>query len=151
MSIRRSRLLPAAAGGALALTLALSGCSGGSEDTGSNGAASSDVGAPTMGEHVDADTFMAGIQTGDVTVIDVRTPQEFAAGHIEGALNINVESPDFAAQIADLDPEGTYAVYCRSGNRSRVAMQQMEQAGFANMFGLEGGIGALRQSDLVTG
>ncbi len=84
-------------------------------------------------------------------MIDVRTPQEFAAGHIEGALNINVESPDFAAQIAALDPDGTYAVYCRSGNRSRVAMQQMEQAGLANVFGLEGGIGALRQSDLVTG
>ncbi len=150
MSIRTSRLATAIAGGALALSLTLSGCTGG-DGGGSAGATSSDVSAPRMGEHVDATTFMAGIRAGNVTVIDVRTPQEFAAGHIEGALNINVESPDFAARIADLDPEGTYAVYCRSGNRSRVAVQQMERAGLTNVFGLDGGIGALRKSDLVTG
>jgi len=146
-----SRLATALAGGALALTLVLSGCGGGADDGAANGSAASDVAAPARGEHVDADTFRAGIQADNVTVIDVRTPQEFAAGHIEGALNINVESPDFAAQIADLDPEGTYAVYCRSGNRSRVAVQQMERAGLTNVFGLDGGIGALRKSDLVTG
>jgi rhodanese-related sulfurtransferase len=62
-------------------------------------------------------------------VIDVRTPAEFAAGHVEGAVNYDVQSPQFAAQIATLDPGGEYLVYCRSGNRSQAAAAQMESAG----------------------
>ncbi len=75
-----------------------------------------------------------------VTVIDVRTPEEFAQGHIEGAVNYNVEGPDFGAQIATLDPAGTYAVYCRSGNRSQVAVSEMSQAGVNGIYELESGI-----------
>lgn len=63
-------------------------------------------------------------------VIDVRTPTEFAAGHLEGAVNIDVQSPDFEAQVSALDPSGTYYVYCRSGNRSAQAIDRMEAAGF---------------------
>jgi rhodanese-related sulfurtransferase len=66
-------------------------------------------------------------------VIDVRTPAEFATGHLEGALNIDVQSPDFAAQINELDPDATYFIYCRSGNRSGQAIAQMSNMGFANM------------------
>jgi phage shock protein E len=63
------------------------------------------------------------------TVIDVRTPEEFAAGHVEGALLIDVSTPDFAARIAALDPEGEYLVYCRSGNRSAQAVATMRDTG----------------------
>ena len=66
----------------------------------------------------------------DTVIIDVRTPAEFASGHLEGALNIDVHSPDFAAQIMELDPSGEYFVYCRSGNRSGQAIAQMTQMGF---------------------
>ena len=66
----------------------------------------------------------------DTVIIDVRTPAEFASGHLEGALNIDVQSPDFAAQIMELDPSGEYFVYCRSGNRSGQAISQMTQMGF---------------------
>ena len=66
----------------------------------------------------------------DTVIIDVRTPAEFASGHLEGALNIDVQSPDFAAQIMELDPSGEYFVYCRSGNRSGQAIAQMTQMGF---------------------
>lgn len=62
-------------------------------------------------------------------IIDVRTPAEFASGHVEGAVNYDVQSPQFAAQIANLDPDGAYLVYCRSGNRSKAAAAQMEGAG----------------------
>lgn len=139
----------ALAGGLLAAGLALSGC--GSTDSPA-GTATVEAGAPQAprGAHVDADTFRASLSDG-VTILDVRTPQEFADGHIAGAVNIDVSSPDFAQQVAELDPEGTYAVYCRSGNRSRAAMAVMQDAGLADVFGLEGGIGALAPSDLVTG
>ena len=108
-----------------------------------------EAGAVQRGEHVDADTFRASLSD-DVTILDVRTPQEFAEGHIAGAVNIDVSSPDFAQQVSELDPEGTYAVYCRSGNRSRTAMAVMQDAGLSDVFGLEGGIGALDPEDLVT-
>ena len=69
----------------------------------------------------------------DTVVIDVRTPGEFAGGHLEGALNIDVQSPDFAAQISQLDPAGDYFVYCRSGNRSGQAISQMSNMGFTSL------------------
>ena len=100
--------------------------------------------------------FLANAQTYTLdgvkskVVIDVRTPQEFAAGHLPGAVNINVEDPSFATQIGELDPAGTYALYCRSANRSRVAEEVMLGAGFENVFGLEGGVTALDPNELVT-
>jgi len=71
-------------------------------------------------------------------VIDVRTPAEFAEGHLDGALNINLESGNFASEISQLDPAGTYLIYCRSGNRSGQAINQMEAAGFTNLTNLGG-------------
>lgn len=73
-------------------------------------------------------------QTADASayaaIIDVRTPEEFATGHVPGAINISVESPTFDSEIAALDPgKGTYLIYCRSGNRSAVAAEKMKAAG----------------------
>ena len=73
-----------------------------------------------------------GLSEGTV-IIDVRTPSEFAGGHLEGALNIDVQSPDFAAQVSQLDPTKDYFVYCRSGNRSGQAISQMSNMGFTSM------------------
>ena len=67
------------------------------------------------------------------TVIDVRTAQEYAAGHIAGAQNIDVEAADFATRIATLDKAGKYLVYCHSGRRSGMAAQQMAAAGFTDI------------------
>jgi rhodanese-related sulfurtransferase len=66
-------------------------------------------------------------------VIDVRTPAEFASGHLEGAVNIDVQSPDFEALVSQLDPTGSYYVYCRSGNRSGQAIDRMTALGFADL------------------
>ncbi|HEX5828286.1 MAG TPA: rhodanese-like domain-containing protein [Candidatus Limnocylindrales bacterium] len=65
-------------------------------------------------------------------VIDVRSPEEFAAGHIAGAVNIDVDG-DFASGIAQLDKEGAYLLYCRSGRRSAIAAQEMAAAGFTDI------------------
>ena len=50
-----------------------------------------------------------------------------------GAINVDVESADFADQIAELDPEGSYIVYCRSGRRSALAADQMATVGFTHI------------------
>lgn len=94
------------------------------------------------GSHVDSASFAAAAETPGAVILDVRTPAEFASGHLPGAINIDVSAPGFADEIAELDAEGAYAVYCRSGNRSRAAIEQMTAAGLASTVGLEGGIGA---------
>lgn len=88
-----------------------------------------------------------------VRIIDVRTPQEFAEGHIAGAELIDISQPDFAERIAALDPAATYFVYCRSDNRSGVATEMMLGMGFTSMFELRGGTVAWQQAGLplVTG
>lgn len=83
-----------------------------------------------------------------VVVLDVRTPAEFAEGHLPNAVNLDVESPTFASGVGQLDQNATYAVYCRSGNRSKVAMDQMNQAGFEKTTDLDGGIVAWQADGL---
>lgn len=66
-------------------------------------------------------------------VIDVRTASEYAEGHLEGAINIDVQSASFATDVSQLDPSGTYVVYCRSGNRSKTAIDTMTGLGFSSL------------------
>jgi rhodanese-related sulfurtransferase len=66
-------------------------------------------------------------------IIDVRTPEEFATQHVVGAVNIDVDGADFSSQIAELDPDQRYLVYCHSGNRSEQAASQMEAAGIKDI------------------
>lgn len=70
----------------------------------------------------------------DVVVVDVRTPGEFDQGHLQGAELIDIQSPDFADRIAELDPEVTTVVYCRTGNRSAQAVQRMADQGFTDLY-----------------
>lgn len=75
--------------------------------------------------------------TADTVIVDVRTPAEYAAGHLEGATNIDVEAADFGSKIGKLDKSKSYFVYCRSGNRSAQAITQMKAAGFTHL--IDGG------------
>ena len=84
--------------------------------------------------------FAAKISEPGVVVLDVRTAGEFAEGHLENAINIDVEGGQFDAGIAQLDKTKTYAVYCRSGRRSGVAVGKMSEAGFTSLFNLNAGI-----------
>lgn len=84
---------------------------------------------------------------GEVVVIDVRTPAEFDEGHLEGAVNHNVEDGSLADALASLDPAGEYIVYCRSGRRSAIAAQQMAEAGFVNVTDL----GSVEEAASATG
>lgn len=68
-------------------------------------------------------------------LVDVRTPEEFAAGHIPGAVNIPVQELD--RRIGELEPkERTVVVYCRSGNRSGSAARMLKSAGYAEVHDL---------------
>lgn len=142
MSTRR----PAALAAAVVLVLApasalMSGCSSSSGGSGAPAVAAATA-LPASGSTVDAATFAAALAMKKSVLIDVRTPAEFAAGHIAGATNIDVEAADFATKIGSLDKGAAYALYCRSGNRSGAAMQAMLGAGFTQVFHLGGGIGA---------
>jgi phage shock protein E len=66
-------------------------------------------------------------------VIDVRTPAEFASGHLQGAVNDDIQATAFTAQIAKLDKNGTYVVYCKSGNRAGQAVTAMKAIGINNV------------------
>ncbi len=76
------------------------------------------------------------------TIIDVRTPEEYAEGHIAGAQNIDFYAGDFSDKISQLNKNTPYAIYCRSGNRSGQTLMFMESLGFTNVVDLQGGIGA---------
>lgn len=73
-------------------------------------------------------------------LIDVRTLQEFQAGHLDGAINLDFYQNDFATQIAELDRTKQYAIYCRTGNRTGETRKLMEQLGFTDVIELQGGI-----------
>jgi rhodanese-related sulfurtransferase len=73
-------------------------------------------------------------------ILDVRTASEFQAGHIEGALGIDVNLPSFSEELAQLDRSVTCLVYCRSGNRSRTALGIMEDLGFTRIYHPTNGI-----------
>jgi rhodanese-related sulfurtransferase len=95
---------------------------------------------PAAGQHLAAGEFSTAMKAPGTIVLDVRTPTEYAGGHLTGAQNIDIEAADFATRIAALDKSATYAVYCRSGNRSGTALEQMKAAGFSHVYDLTGGI-----------
>jgi len=75
-------------------------------------------------------------------LIDVRTPNEYSAGHIEGAQNINLHDDSFTVQINKLDKKQTVYVYCKAGRRSAEASSVLKQNGFKNVVELDGGTDA---------
>ena len=113
--------------GALVLGLGASAFAGGcSSDSGADPAAAE---APAPSKPAPGVPAATAARAAGATVIDVRTPDEYAAGHVDGAKMINIQGPTFAAEIAKLDPEVTYVVYCRSGNRSAAAAEKMRAIG----------------------
>lgn len=96
----------------VALAVGLAGCGGATDP------------APAAPDAATASGLPAG-----TVLLDVRMPDEFATGHLEGALNLPVELPDFADRVAELDPDAAYLVYCRSGRRADLAVEYMTSLG----------------------
>jgi len=76
----------------------------------------------------------------DFVIIDIRTPQEYADGYIERAINVDFYAADFEQQLDQLDKNEIYLVYCRSANRSGQAMPVFERLGFTTVYNMLGGI-----------
>jgi len=87
--------------------------------------------------HIDPKTATA--------IIDVRTALEYSEGHLQGAINIDVEQPSFASEVSSLDKMGSYILYCHSGHRAGIALDEMTQMGFKHLENA-GGIDQAAQS-----
>lgn len=76
----------------------------------------------------------------DFVIIDVRTPAEYAEGHIAHAVLVDLNSGSFDTEIVKQDKSKKYLVYCRSGNRSATASGKMVRFGFTDVTNMTGGI-----------
>jgi len=81
-------------------------------------------------------------------ILDVRTREEYGAGHIEDSINIDYKSPNFKEEISKLDKEKIYLTYCRSGRRSAKSAEIMKEHGFENIYIIDGGIVAWNKAGL---
>ena len=80
---------------------------------------------------LDVDGFEARATESTVFLVDVRTPEEYAEGHLRGATNIDWYAPDFMDVFTAACPKGTFvAVYCRTGRRSAEAAKKLAKAGY---------------------
>ncbi len=125
--------------GVVASAITVSGCSTTNTAEPVVAADSSTASGPTSGSISVISELVSGQRGKELVdqgaiVIDVRTPGEYAEGHVPDSLLIDVSASNFAAQISQLDPNQPYVVYCRSGNRSAVAISQMLAAGFTELY-----------------
>lgn len=84
------------------------------------------------------------------TVIDVRTPDEFELYYIAGAINLDCTQSDFEKKISSLDKNLPYIVHCQSGARSKNALNDLQAAGFTNIYHMVGGLRAWNDAGLPT-
>jgi rhodanese-related sulfurtransferase len=93
-----------------------------------------------------------GKRSGDprFVLLDVRTPKEFDAGRIAGAVIVDYNSPSFRDEIGKLDREKTYLVYCRTGNRTKGALKVMRELGFRNVLHMASGITGWKEAGFPT-
>jgi phage shock protein E len=102
----------------------------------------------TIAENVHVEGFVSQIE--GAQLLDVRTPDEWNEGIIEGATMSNFYDEGFEASISTLDKEKPVAVYCKSGGRSGKAMSLMNKLGFKEVYNLDGGIGAWNKASKPT-
>tara|TARA_B100000674_G_scaffold142262_1_gene111908 strand:- start:1 stop:273 length:273 start_codon:yes stop_codon:yes gene_type:complete len=83
------------------------------------------------------------MSSGDQQLLDVRTQDEFNAGHLEGAVNIDIWSPSFMKEVkSSFDRSKPLLIYCAGGGRSAMAAEDLRKKGFKLIYDLEGGIEA---------
>ena len=75
-----------------------------------------------------------------IVVVDIRTPEEYATGHIKGAINIDMLGKDFAEKLGKLDKDKTYLMHCKSGGRSTASIKVWDQLKFKNVLHLKAGM-----------
>lgn len=106
--------------------------------------------AETKIEDVSVSEFRELIGQENGIILDVRTPEEVAQGHIAGASILNIYDEDFVRKLNLMQKDKPVYVYCRSGGRSSRAAQIMGENGFGEVYNLEGGMGAWNRANLPT-
>lgn len=114
--------------------------------------------AEQVSENVSAEAVTQNVRTVSVSeavtmiaenkslvILDVRSPEEFAEGHIKGALNINYHDDDFETRIAALDKSTPYLLHCHSGGRSGKTEKMLKSLGFTDVAHLKSGIAGWRK------
>lgn len=104
--------------------------------------------AETKIEDVSVSEFKELIGQENGIILDVRTPDEIAQGHIAGASILNIYDEDFVRKLNLMQKDKPVYVYCRSGGRSSRAAQIMSENGFSEVYNLEGGMGAWNRANL---
>ncbi len=169
MSFARHHQLRTVGAGICAGLFLLAGCGGdssdGAADTASDATTEStaaETGSAESGPAEPAEQATGGIRLvsaaegaaiqqdppDDLVILDVRTPEEFEAGHLDGAVMLDFYEPDFADRLAELDPDVPYLLYCRSGNRSGQTAAILKDLGFADVADVDGGIVAWADAGL---
>ncbi|MBT8307159.1 MAG: rhodanese-like domain-containing protein [Maribacter sp.] len=92
--------------------------------------------SPKNGKHI---TDVSQSELDNVVLVDVRTPEEFNAGHLENALNIDWYNDSFTEEFEKIDKNKTIYLYCRSGKRSADATKFLDSLGYKKVVNLEGG------------
>ncbi|MEM9831225.1 MAG: rhodanese-like domain-containing protein [Bacteroidota bacterium] len=100
-------------------------------------------------EEIDVTTAQQLLSEDENTlVLDVRTPAEYAEGHIEGAINIDISDDSFSDKVAELEKDKTYIVHCAANvenGRSAKSLKIMSDLGFEHLISMEGGFTAWQQ------
>ena len=105
--------------------------------------------AATKIDHVDAKGAAKLLAANEkIVVLDVRTPDEYAEGHIKGARLIDFNGAGFAKEVAKLDRDKTYLVHCLSGGRSTSSLKVFKKLGFKHIVHLDGGFMAWEDAKL---
>lgn len=108
-------------------------------------AAATATAAPTDISRVQLKALLAGQEP--VVLVDVRSPEEFAGGHIPGAINIPYQQlPARAGELEKYRADGKVVLYCRSGRRVGLAAEALESRGFRGLLHLEGDMPGWQQA-----
>ncbi len=120
------------------MLLAVSGCTAPGESVENNP-------VPTLQTITASEAILLIESDSSLTIIDVRRPDEYAAGHIPGAVNIDISS-SFADEVGRLDRDESYLIYCATGIRGESALNIMGDLGFTRIHNLGGGISAWQRA-----
>lgn len=99
-----------------------------------------DTVAQDQAKEISSKEMLKIIESESIQLIDVRTSAEYSEGHIENAKNIDFSSASFTKDISTLDKEKPVFIYCRSGNRSGKSVKDFINAGFSEIYDLNGGM-----------
>ncbi|MBK7383206.1 MAG: rhodanese-like domain-containing protein [Flavobacteriales bacterium] len=96
---------------------------------------------------LDVKAFSQAMTAKDVQLVDVRTPQEYAAGHLVGSVNVNWTADDYETTFAKLDKTKPVLLYCQAGGRSEQALEYLLEHGYKAQH-LSGGYGAWKKEGM---